>query len=139
MIHAITVLAYRRLGVPAPPVHSMLEGIRTMKHVIRTAYGLSALTLTSEGYLIPYQGLLQGNGASPTSWVIISAPMIEMMRAAGNGGHFASAISNQRSHVVGFAFVDDTDLIQMRLDDNTILKMTLCKRCKKQFINGRED
>ena len=43
-----------------------------------------------------------------------------MLRKAGNGGHFVSPISKQNTHIVGFAYVDDTDLIQidMRNIDN---------------------
>ena len=107
------MLAYRRLGIPIPPVQCMLETIQLMKHHIRTNYGDSVFTMTSSGTLIPYQGVLQGNGASPATWVIISAPLLEMLRTAGNGGHFVSPISKDYSHTVGFAFVDDTDLIHL--------------------------
>ena len=34
VIHSIACLAYRRLGVPSPPVLSMLTTIKTMKHYI---------------------------------------------------------------------------------------------------------
>jgi hypothetical protein len=113
VVHSIAMLAYRRLGVAVPPVKCMLETIQNMKHHIRTNYGDSVFTMTSSGTLIPYQGILQGNGASPATWVIISAPLLDMLRTAGNGGHFVSPISKEKSHTVGFAFVDDTDLIHL--------------------------
>jgi hypothetical protein len=89
----------------------MLETIQNMKHHICTNYGNSIFTMTSSGTLVPYQGILQGNGASPATWVIISTPLLDMLCTAGNGGHFISPISKEYSHTVGFAFVDDTDLI----------------------------
>ena len=109
IVHSVAMLAYRRLGMPVPPVQCMLETIQLMKHHIRTNYGDSVFTMSSKGTLIPYQGILQGNGAAPATWVIISAPLLEMLRTAGNGGHFISPISKEYSHTVGFAFVDDTD------------------------------
>ena len=72
MIHSVVMLLYKRLGVPEPAVHCMLESIRNMKHYIRTGFGISTMKISSEGYLTPYQGALQGNEAAPTSWVIIN-------------------------------------------------------------------
>ena len=82
-----------------------------MKHHIRTTFGDSAFTMSSDELIIPYQGVLQGNGASPASWVVVSTPLLNMLRAAGGGGHFVSPISNETSHSVGFACVDDTELL----------------------------
>ena len=118
VVHSIAMLAYRRLGIAVPPVKCMLETIQNMKHHIRTNYGDSVFTMTSSGTLIPYQGILQGNGASPATWVIISAPLLDMLRTAGNGGHFVSPISKEKSHTVGFAFVDDTDLLHLDMRKN---------------------
>jgi hypothetical protein len=89
----------------------MLNSIQNMKHHIRTSFGASYFTMQNET-LIPFQGALQGNGASPATWVIISTPLLNMLRTAGNGGHFIEQISKKQSHTVGYAFVDDTDLIQ---------------------------
>jgi hypothetical protein len=103
VVHSIAMLAYRRLGIPTPPVLCMLETIQHMKHHICTNFGDSVFTMTSSGSLIPYQGILQGNGA----------PLLDMPCTAGNGGHFVSPIIKEYSHTVGFAFVDDTELIHV--------------------------
>jgi hypothetical protein len=120
IIHSIASLAFQRLGVPFPPVHCMLKSIQNMKHHIRTAFGDSAFTMDNSGSLIPFQGALQGNGASPATWVIISTPLLNMLRETGNGGYFVEPISHQKSHFVGYAFVDDTDLIQFDARDSSI-------------------
>ena len=119
ILHSIVGLAYRRLGVASPPVECMLESIQNMKHHIKTSQGISTITLSKRNTLIPYQGILQGNGAAPTTWVIISTPLLNMLRAAGNGAKFESPLSHEQSHIVGFAFVDDTDLVafDMTTDD----------------------
>jgi hypothetical protein len=49
-----------------------------MKHHICTTFGDSIFTMSSTGSLIPFQGVLQGNGASPATWVIISTPLLRM-------------------------------------------------------------
>ena len=71
-----------------------------MKHAIKTSYGVSALTLDGDRVLVPYQGVLQGNGARPTTWVIISTPLLNMLRTAGHGGHFITPISKEQKKIV---------------------------------------
>lgn len=110
ILHTIASLAYKRIGIPDAPVHSMLITIQLMRHYIRTSYGDSITFMNCSGVLIPYQGLLQGNGASPTTWVLVSTPLINMLRSAGNGTHMISPLNKERSHIVAFAFVDDTDI-----------------------------
>ena len=120
IIHSVATLAYRRLGIESTPVDCMFKSIQNMKHHIRTTYGDSSFTMSSEGTLIPFQGALQGNGASPATWVVISTPLLNMLRQAGNGGFFVEPISKKIHHSVGYAFVDDTDLIQLDLRDSSI-------------------
>ena len=120
VVHSIASLAYQRLGVPKPPVHCMLKSIQRMKHHIRTTFGDSKLAMSSDGSLIPFQGILQGNGASPVTWVLISTPLLNMLREMDSGGHFVGAISKQVSHLVGYSYVDDTDLLQFDMRDYSI-------------------
>ena len=110
-------MAYRRLGIPTPPVTSMLTTIQNMQHHIRTNYGDSAFYMDSDHSLRPFQGILQGNGAAPTTWVVISAVLIQMLKEAGNGGHFKEPIAGVSHHITGFVFVDDTDLITLNMQD----------------------
>ena len=64
VVHSVAMLAYRRLGIEIPPVQCMLQTIQHMKHHIRTAYGDSEIALDGTGQVIPFQGILQGNGAA---------------------------------------------------------------------------
>ena len=112
ILHSITAISMRRLGMPEPPIECMLKCIQKMAHYIRTTHGDSEKPYTSNHTLIPFQGVLQGNGASPSIWVAVSTPLLNMMRQAQHGMQIISAISKQRSTVVAFAFVDDTDLVQ---------------------------
>lgn len=79
-----------------------------MKHHIRTAFGVSKLTYErDDDYL---HGILQGNGAGPCIWVMLSSPLLDKMKADGFG--VTIDVPNQEPlQVVGFAFVDDVDII----------------------------
>ena len=120
ILHSIASIAYRRLGVESPPVQCMLESIQNMKFHIQTSHGLSTIMLSNKNTLIPFQGILQGNGAAPTTWVIISTPLLNMLRAAQNGGFFLSPVTKEMTHLVGFAFVDDMDILLLNMRDKDI-------------------
>jgi hypothetical protein len=120
VLHSIVSIAFRRLGFPEQPIDCMIQCIQQMKYYIRTTFGTSTSSFSSQHTAIPIQGLLQGNGAGPTIWVIVSTPLLNMLRSADKGAHLLSAISHEPAHFVGFAFVDDTDLVTFRADDFTI-------------------
>ena len=120
ILHSIVALAMKRLGMPEPPIECMLRCIQTMDHYIRTTHGDSDISYSSKHALIPFQGVLQGNGASPSIWVAVSTPLLNMMRQAQHGMQITSAISQNKSTVVAFAFVDDTDLIEGHMGESDI-------------------
>ena len=72
ILHSSMALAYKRIGVPQQPIESMLLCIQNMRHHISTSYGISKESLQKTNPSSPFQGILQGNGASPTTWVLIS-------------------------------------------------------------------
>ena len=83
VVHSIASLQ-TTIGVPSPPVISMLKTIQTMKYHILTNYGDSTFYMDSDHALCPFQGILHGNGAAPTTWVVISTVLIQMLKEAGN-------------------------------------------------------
>jgi len=62
----------------------------------------------------PIAGIGQGNGAGPHIWVAVSSPMFKIMQQAGFYANVMAAISLKAKQLVGFAFVDDTDLCVYR-------------------------
>jgi hypothetical protein len=60
----------------------------------------------------PHTGGQQGNGAGPQIWAVVSTPIFDMLQSMGYGAHFEAAISQDWLHFVGFAIVDDADLVQ---------------------------
>ena len=94
----------------------MFSTLQQMQHFIGTAFGVSSNSCTSDD--VPFQGLGQGNGAGPTGWAVVSAPIVNMVRAAGCGATFVSALSCAVVSFACHAFVDDTDLVHTRAGDD---------------------
>jgi hypothetical protein len=67
-----------------------------------------------------FHGILQGNGAGPTIWNMMSSPMLDPRRNKRFGT--TKPISHQETgNLPAFVFVDDVDLQQERKDDNDII------------------
>ena len=62
---------------------------------------------------IPFQGTCQGNGASPAIWLLISIYLVLLMKDEGHVSNIWSPLSGIVLTLVGFLFVDDTDLVVM--------------------------
>jgi hypothetical protein len=116
VVHSFAILCMLRLGCPLGPILSMFITLQKMQHFIGTAFGVSSTSFT--GGDVPFQGLGQGNGAAPTGWAVVSAPIINMVRAAGFGATFISALTSAVTTFVCYAFVDDTDLVHTRPGDS---------------------
>jgi hypothetical protein len=93
-----------------------------MHHFIATAFGVS--TTSFSGGEVLFQGLGQGNGAGPTGWAIVSAPIINMVCTAGYGATFVSDMTCDAVSFVCYAFVDDTDLVHTWPGDHCGSKLT---------------
>jgi hypothetical protein len=65
------------------------------------------------------QGVYQGNGAGPIIWAVVSSPLLRIMKEEGFGTFFKTSLSGQDIRIVGYAFVDDTDLIQTGRNSHT--------------------
>jgi hypothetical protein len=98
--------------MPQGPLRSMFETLRHMEHYVRTSFGVSERSFNAQQVNeIAIQGIGQGNGAGPQIWAAVSTVLLQALRATGIGGAFQSAISNKAFEFVGYAFVDDTDLV----------------------------
>jgi hypothetical protein len=73
----------------------------------------SEATYCGNDILIPLHGIYQGNGAGPAIWAVVNSPLLELMRSKGFVFLLFAPVSNTELHFVGYAFVDDMDLIQI--------------------------
>jgi hypothetical protein len=110
IVHSCASLCIQRVGIHPNPVTSMFKSIQSLEHHVRTVFGESKASFKQSGP-IPLQGVGQGNGAGPQIWALVSTPVLNMLRSQGLGASFVSALSRQHTTLVGFAFVDDTDLV----------------------------
>ena len=113
----------RRQGISKLEVTRMLVPLQYLEHTIRCAYGQSSTTYGTDYAEKPMQGVYQGNGARPIIWVVVSSPILHILKEDGFGTFFQTAISQQQIRIVGYAFVDDKDLIQTPKDGQTFVKV----------------
>ena len=113
----LACLCLRRQGLPQNIINASFNTIKDMQHHVRTAFGVSKLSYDrGDEYL---HGILQGNGAGPCIWVMLSSPLLDKMKSDGFG--VTIEVPNQEPlQVVGFAFVDDVDLIQALPEEEPI-------------------
>ena len=111
IVHNFASICLQRLGAPVAPIVSMFSTIQNLNHHIRTIHGDSTISFTGKNWNTPIHGVGQGNGAGPQIWAAVSTPLLNMVRSEGGGAQFCSSISSQSLEFVGYAFVDDTDLV----------------------------
>ena len=115
IVHTAAALALLRAGIPHTKIKSMFSTIQRMTHKIRTAFGDSSISYGGDdiGSWENYpQGVLQGNAAGPTIWVLVSSIIFDILHKRGLSVEFCTSLSKQVFKLVGFAYVDDCDLIQ---------------------------
>ena len=113
--HAVASMVFQAFGVPDEAIDSMLTAIQEMKYFLRTAYGDSK-EFVGSSIEVKFQGLCQGNGAAPAGWAVISITIIGAHKRKGHGGFFVCPISKLTGDLAAIIFVDDTDLIHIRMD-----------------------
>ena len=109
ILHNIASICMRRLGLPPEACHVMFGTLQQVRHYVRTIYGDSATSY--RGIEFPLQGVGQGNGAGPAIWLIVSIPIINMLKAEGFGFKMRTAVTSEEFDFVCYTFVDDTDLV----------------------------
>jgi hypothetical protein len=67
----------------------MLGAIENMKFFLRPGFG-DSITFARGGFSIKTQGLMQGNGASPSSWAVISICMLEAHKKKGTEQNYTA-------------------------------------------------
>ena len=115
--HVIASLVFQAFGVPLSASEAMLTTIQEMKFFLQTGFGdstdFASLTLS-----IKTQGLCQGNGASPAGWAVVSICILSAHKKKGHSAHFTCPITKLKNHITGIIYVDDTDLVHFRMDED---------------------
>jgi hypothetical protein len=109
ILHAIAIICMRRVGVSAKTCLMMFGTLSKVQHYIRTTYGDSETAYSC--IEIPFQGVYQGNGAGPGIWLLVSIPIINMLKSAGFGFEVRTVMSKDEFSFVCYTFVDDSDVV----------------------------
>lgn len=128
--HAVASLCLQGQGVSKSEVVCMLGTIADMEHHIKTAYGISDKTFKSDIWAVPLQGVYQGNGAGPIIWAVVSTPLLSTLREAGYGTFFKCSLDGEAIRLVGYAYVDDTDLVETAKNNNDTAQDILARMQK---------
>ena len=107
--HAFLSLVVQAVGTPQPLIVCMLKAIQNMKLYLRTGYGDSDRYYCSKDIRQPYQGAVQGNGAAPALWLLISSFILKYMDSGGYFLNIKSALTASQLIFTALMFVDDTD------------------------------
>ena len=110
IIHSLSILLCRKEGVPMSSLMMMFGVIQCMTYYIRTTFGDSTTSYGGK-QPVPFQGSCQGNGASPAIWLVISMYLVLIMKQEGHTTTITSPLSGIALVLIGFLFVDDTDLV----------------------------
>ena len=92
----------------------MFKTIHKLQHRVKTAFGDSEETFGGDEWseLEALMGVGQGNGAGPAIWAVISTVLFDVLRKNGYCELLQAPFSRRKLNIVGFGFVDDTDLVQ---------------------------
>jgi hypothetical protein len=110
--HACASLIFRAFGTPLHPTLSMLSAIQQMQFFLRTAFGDSKRAVGSRVNLRT-QGFMQGNGASPAGWTVISITILHAHKEQGHGATFTCPVSQLTKDLSCILYVDDNDIIHL--------------------------
>ena len=123
IVHNIAMLSMRSRGAHPNALHSLFSTLQNAEHAVMTGYGVSEPQYGGRqrkaAGLTPIQGILQGNGMGPFVWAFISTILIGCMHTMGYTSYLQGAMTALVIRMMGYAFVDDTDLTITSRDNST--------------------
>jgi len=115
--HTQASLSMQRVGVPKNIINCLFTTLQEAVHTVRTGFGDSKASYGGKVWLVPFHGIDQGNGAGPAIWAVVSTPLLNVLLSKGFGCEVLCPLSSAFFRFVGYAFVDDTDIIQSALQE----------------------
>ena len=106
--HTYASLCAQYFGLDVCYVLVLFRKIQNMRMHLHTAFSVSSSFYTSDN--LPFQGTVQGNGAAPALWLIISIFLIRYLYQQKVVTAVISPISKMSQFLAALLYVDDTDL-----------------------------
>ena len=114
VMHAIASLLFQVFGVTTNSSYAVLSEIQNMRFFLCAAFGDSK-ELLGACVELKTQGYMQGNGAAPASWAIVSIAIMIVHKWQEHGVTFLCPITNAGQNAVAIMYVDDTDLLHLNM------------------------
>ena len=107
--HSFLSLVAQAVETPQPLIVCMLKATQNMKVYLRIGNGDTDRYYCNKDILQPYQGVIQGNGAALTLWLLISSFLLKHMKGDGHFLNIKSVLTATRLVFIALMFVDDID------------------------------
>jgi hypothetical protein len=134
--HTQASISMQRIGVPKAAINCLFTTLQEAVHFVRTGYGDSKSSYGGPIWIVPIHGIGQGNGAGPAIWAVVSTPLLNILCQKGFGCSFNYPLSSDFFHFVGYAFVDDTDILQSSLRNCPQQALTLLQQAIDTWENS---
>lgn len=107
--HPFASLCAQYFGLEISYLAVLFRATQRMKIFLRTSYGISQTSYSGEEGR-PFQGVVQGSGAAPALWLIISIFFLRYLHSKNVTTQLRTPISGVLLPLAALMFVDDTDL-----------------------------
>ena len=111
--HYFAILTLMFYGVPWLVARTLFLVLQRASHSIKTGYGVSKSVYGNDDPNNPMGGIGQGNGIGPSLWCLISTIIFSCCQRKGHVPSITTPLSNTMISLLGFAFVDDADLVSV--------------------------
>jgi len=109
--HNFAILVLMFFGVPWMIARNLFRVLQQARHCIKTGYGILEPVYGNEDEKKQYTGIGQGNKLGPSLWCLMSTIIIKTCKRKGHSTTIKTLISKKIVLLLGFAFVDNADLI----------------------------
>ena len=101
----------------------LFRAIQSMKMFLRTAFGVSEHYYSGDDDR-PFQGIVQGSGAAPALWIIISIFLVRYLYSKNLTIQLSTPLSGIVMLLAALIFVDNTDLYVLNQGTDSAKEVT---------------
>ena len=120
--------------MPQKVTTSFFSVIQDMKIFLHTGYGDSTTSFSDASS--KFQGLLQGNGAAPAIWLLVSMFLILLMKSFVRTPHIQATFSGIIISLIALVFVDDTDLVYFSREEEAEAMITSAQHLAQMWADA---
>jgi len=115
----MAALCLCQLGANKALVQSMVGTLHSMQHHVWSTYSDLQTAQGHKEWGKPIAGIGQGNGVGLQIWAAVGTPLFQILAEEGFLAKVICTISKHKQSIVGFGFVNDTNLC-VTVEDNKL-------------------